>query len=317
VDCAIADADSSDIYDLSVPEIGPAVYALETPSLDLLVEKFGRTTQHTFGEITDNDLETTVSGFSFDDCCRIDIVAPTVDWSAGGDSGSLVFSQTAISGDSGIKPVVGLHFAGPQVGTYGVACKIQNVFAQLQLTTLCAGAFEAFLDALFETETIGEVSEASAQRLRGLAAMAARGPVLAAPPPFERVTQRTAAARRLPRGLARDLQARLATTKSGRLISEFVDSHRAELVTLLAKDGDVRRATVAAFKPLLAGATTTTEVLERVFTLKDLERLDRLAREVSRKAGASLKRALKPISALRSSAERKSIAKVLGISLER
>jgi len=315
VDCAIGDADSADVYDLSVVEIGPAVFAIDVPVLDLLVEKFGRTTLHTFGQITDADLETTVSGFPFDDVCRVDIVPPTADWSAGGDSGSLVFSQTPTSPGSGIKPAVALHFAGPQVGTYGVVCKIQNVFNQLQLTTLCAGAFEAFLDALFDTETIGAVSEESETRLRRLALLAAKGPVLSAPPPFERKTQQVAAARRLPRGLARDVQKRLMTSKSGRVITGFVDSHRAELVTLLAKDGDVRRATVAAFKPLLAGATTTTEVLERVLTAQDLARIDRLVREVSRKAGTSLKRALKPLTALRSSAERKSMAKILGINV--
>jgi hypothetical protein len=316
VDCAIGDADSSDVYDLSVLEIGPAVYALDVPVLDLLVEKFGRTTLHTFGEITDADLETTVSGFPFDDVCRVDIVAPSADWSAGGDSGSLVFSQTPTSPGSDIKPVVALHFAGPQVGTYGVVCKIQNVFTQLQLTTLCAGAFEAFLDALFDTETIGAVGEESEARLRRLAVLAAKGPVFSAPPPFERKAQEIAAARRLPRGLARDMQRRLMATKSGRLVTDFVDAHRAELVTLLAKDGDVRRATVAAFKPLLAGATTTTEVLERVFTPQDLARLDRLVREVSRKSGASLKRALKPLTVLRSKAEGRSIATILGIKLQ-
>jgi hypothetical protein len=315
VDCAIADADSNDLYDLSVLEIGPAVYAIDVPVMDMLVEKFGRTTQHTFGEITDADLETTVSGLSFDDCCRIDIVPPTADWSAGGDSGSLVFSQTPIAGDSGIKPVVALHFAGPQGGTFGIVCKIQNVFNRLQLTTLCNGAFEAFLDALFETESLGGVTEASEARLRRLATLAARGPVLSAPPPFERRARLAAGAERLPRGLARDVQKRLLTTKSGRLITDFVDTHRGELVTLLAKDGDVRRATVAAFKPLLAGATTTTEVLQRVFTKEDLARLDRLVSEVSRKAGSKLKRALRPLSALRATAERKSMAKVLGISV--
>jgi hypothetical protein len=315
VDCAIGDADSSDVYDLSVLEIGPAVYAIDVPVLDLLVEKFGRTTLHTFGRITDADLETTVSGFPFDDCCRVDIVPPTADWSAGGDSGSLVFSQTPTAPGSTIKPAVALHFAGPQVGTYGVVCKIQNVFNQLQLTTLCAGAFEAFLDALFETESIGAVSEESETRLRRLATLAGRGPVLSAPPPFERKAQQVAGAGRLPRGLALDIQTRLMTSKSGRVITDFVDSQRAELVTLLAKDGDVRRATVAAFKPLLAGAMTTTEVLERVFTSQDLTRIDRLVREVSRKASPGLKRALKPLAVLRSKAERKSMSTILGIKV--
>ena len=150
-------------------EIGPGVYAVATPTLDMLVEKFGQTTHHTFGEITDVDLETTsTEGFSFDDQLRIVPVDPSDDWSAGGDSGSIVFGQEAASGDA--KPAVGLHWGGS--GANGVACKIQNVFSALNLTTICAGLFSAFLDSLFETETEGEVEADTEARLRGLAAVA-------------------------------------------------------------------------------------------------------------------------------------------------
>ena len=99
------------------------------------------------------------------------MIRPSSDWSNSGDSGSLVFSQTPIASGSTIKPVVGLHFAG--ASTYGVGCKIQNVFHELDLTTLCAGAFSALLDALFDAETEGEVGEEAEARLRRVSGAAA------------------------------------------------------------------------------------------------------------------------------------------------
>lgn len=308
VDCAIGDVDSSDLHDLSVAEIGPAVYAIAAVVLDLAVEKYGQTTQHTFGEITDADWEgSTSDGFSFDDCYRVDVAAPSSDWSAGGDSGSLVFSQTPIASGSTIKPVVGLHFAGAD--TYGIGCKIQNVFAQLDLTTLCAGAFGAFLDSLFATETEGEADPEAERRLRTVSRAAAKR----APLPFaagERMRFRG-----LHTGLARDVETRLAAAKGGRLVTSLVDTHRAELLTLLTRDGDLRRATVAALQPLLAGATTTTDFLERSFTAADLERLDRLARELLRSGSPKLQRAVKPLLGLRRQAEGRTVADVAGIAL--
>lgn len=294
VDCAISDADTSAIYDLQVLEIGPAVYATRVATLDMLVEKFGRTTQHTYGVIEDADYEPTVGGLPFDDCLRIEIVDPSPDWSAGGDSGSLVFAQDPISAGSAVKPVVGLHFGGPLGGTYGIACKIQNVFAQLDLTNLCAGAFSAFLESLFEVE-------------------AAEEPTLLAPPPFVKKERRRRRGRTLHGGIAREIQRRLLTTERGRLLTGLVDVHRAELLTLLATDGDVRRATVAALQPILAGAITTTDVFGRVLSGKDLVRIDKLIAEVSRKAGPKLRGAMKPLVELRQKAEGKSLAQVFGI----
>ena len=109
---ALAYPDDSDTYDLSVHGIGPAVYATDVGVLNMLAEKHRQTTEHTCGEIQDADWSGTVSGRLFEDCLYVDIVPPSTDWSAGGDSGSLVFSQTPIESGSSIKPVVGLHFAG-------------------------------------------------------------------------------------------------------------------------------------------------------------------------------------------------------------
>jgi hypothetical protein len=186
-----------------VLEIGPAVFASEVPAIDMLVEKFGQTTRQTFGEITDADLETVTDGILMDDCLRIVPVDPSEDWSAGGDSGSLVFSQTPVSGS--VKPAIGLHFGGS--GVNGAACKIQNVFAALDVTSFCSGFFVAFIEALFEAESEGEVGEESEAELRAVSAAAAR-PARGLPPPPAARLRRLASARRFYAGIARDMQAR-------------------------------------------------------------------------------------------------------------
>lgn len=311
VDCAIGDPDSSDIYDLTVHDIGPAVYAIEVATLDMLVEKYGQTTEHTYGEVQDADWSGTVSGRLFEDCLYVDAVAPSPDWSDGGDSGSLVFSQETVDSDSDINPVVGLHFAGG--GTHGIECKIQNVFADLNLTTLCAGAFASFLDGLFEAETEGEPSEASEARLRMLAGLASRSVTGFTPVSFVRRERFKASAFRFHAGISRDLQSRLRKTAKGRIVTKFVDDNRAELLTLLSRDGDIRRATVAALKPLVAGATTTTDVLRRKLTKRDLERLEKLAHEVERRGSRGLGAKLKVLRSLSGRAAGRSVGGILGI----
>jgi hypothetical protein len=311
VDCAISDVDDGDDVDARVLEVGPGVYAIATPTLDMLVEKFGQTTHHTFGEITDVDLETTsTEGFTFDDQLWIEPAAPSADWSAGGDSGSIVFAQEPASGE--IKPAVGLHWGGS--GVNGVACKIQNVFSALNLTTICAGLFAAFLDSLFETETEGEVEAETERRLRTLSAAAPSARMR--PPAPLAVTTRArmrAASRRFHAGISRDIETRLQSSVRGRVVTAFVDANRAALADLLLKDGDVRRATVAAFRPLVAGATTTTDVLRRVLTAQDLKRFDALAEHVAQRGGAQVAKRLAPLRRLAKGAEGRSPAEILGI----
>lgn len=294
VDCSIGDPDNSDIYDLSVLEIGPAVYAIETPSEGMMVEKFGQTTEHTFGEITDNDWEGMIDGvYYFEDCFRVDARAPSADWSDGGDSGSLVFSQTPIAENPDIKPVVGLHFAG--AGTHGIECKIQNVFNRLNLTTLCDGAFGAVLDSVFGIEVHPHGEEAEMEALTSFAARAADR---FSPQTFVRKAREKLQVWRPYYGIARDVQSRLKTSKKGCVITDFADQHRAELLTLFAKDGDVRRATLAAIRPLVAAAETTTDVMERKISREDLKRLNKMGRELMRKGSPKLKEALEQLKGL-------------------
>ena len=312
VDCAIGEPDSSAIYDLRVLEIGPAVYAIAESADDMMVEKYGRTTEHTYGEITDNDWAGYVSGRPFADCFRVDNRAPSLDWSAGGDSGSLVFSQDFLP-NSEIKPVVGLHFAGG--GTHGIECKIQNVFSHLNLTTLCSGAFSAFLDSLFESHSESLMSKDKETRLKALSAMALRTPKYYSPALFTKTDKNLYMKRGFYAGISRDIQSRIVISKRGRVVTNFVDGNRAMLLDLIARDGDVRRATVSALRPILAGAETTTDVLGRVLLKNDLIRLKKLAKEVSRKGDRKLQIAMKPIIALSSRAEGKSLADILQIKL--
>jgi hypothetical protein len=309
VDCAIGDPDDEDVYDLTVLEIGPAVFAIETAEADMLVEKYGQTTEHTFGEVTDVDWEGFVDDvYYFADCILVDPVAPSTQFSDGGDSGSLVFSQTPIPDDADIKPVIGLLFAGN--GTYSIVCSIQRVFDRLELTTLCDGAFAAVADSLFES---GMASAEVQAQLQAGAALASRTATHFTPQSFARKERGRLRERRFYAGISRDMQKRLRISERGRLITDFVDQNRAELLTLFAKDGDVRRATVAALRPLVAGALTTTEVLERTLSADDLERLDRLSRELLGKGGPRLQAAVQQLVALRPKAEGLTLACALEI----
>ncbi|MDX2505600.1 MAG: hypothetical protein QNL62_14135 [Gammaproteobacteria bacterium] len=315
VDCAIGDVDNTADHDLRVEEIGPAVYATELAELDMLVEKYGRTTSHTYGEVQDIDYSTSFGGRSYEDCIYVDVVSPSIDWSKGGDSGSLVFSQTPIEPGSEIKPAVGLHFAGGIGATYGIECKIQNVFQKLDLTTLCSGAFAAFIEALFDAEEEGVVSEAAQGRLLGLSALATRSATRIKPfitNPRERLF---AANQRFHAGIARDVQAKLLGSKRGRLVTKFVDDYRAPILNLLTQDRDIQRATIKTLRPLVAGATTTTDVLNRVITDDDLKQLKLLAKQVSSRGNSRVKAAIKPVLALTSSASGKSIASILNLKL--
>jgi hypothetical protein len=84
-------------------------------------------------------------------------------------------------------------------------------------------------------------------------------------------------------------------------------------VTLFARDGGVCRATVTAIQPLVAGVSTTTEVLERKASAEDLKRLDRLSRELLRRGGPRLQEAVMRLAALRPKAERVTLSGVLEI----
>jgi hypothetical protein len=186
------------------------------------------------------------------DLIRFEPAEPGTAVSLPGDSGALVFAPDP---GSVIHPVVGLHFAGADDGSHGVACKIQNVFQELDVDVLCSGGFAAFLDALAEDRQDFEATFAAALFDPGR-------------------RRKSPAALRFHDGLARDVQQRLRGSRTGRRIVRFVDRHRAELLMLLLREGDVRRAVVRALRPILRGATTTDAVFEFVLRAGDLERVE-------------------------------------------
>ena len=146
VDCAIGDPDNSEIYDLQILEIGSGVYTHETATLDMEVEKFGQTTEHTFGRIIDADYSTIVDG---------------------------------------------------------------NVFSALNLTNLCSGAFANFLDGMFGDEAESAPDEEALQRPLTRLPSATSLPSTV----FTAKERRQASARNPFRGISRDVQEELRTTR--------------------------------------------------------------------------------------------------------
>ncbi|HEY0285349.1 MAG TPA: hypothetical protein VGC23_08170 [Vicinamibacterales bacterium] len=271
VDAAIGSVSSSDLIDLTVLDIGPAVYAIAAATDGMAVEKSGQTTGHVEGVVDDVDyaaaFDTPLAPGNWQTVAYCDLIRflpirPGTAVSMDGDSGALLFTPDP---DSVINPAVGLHFAGADNGSYGVACKIQNVFAELDVDVLCAGGFAAFLDALAEDGR--DFDAALAVSL------------------FEPRRQSWPTNLRLHKGLSRDVQRRLGESRTGRQIVAFVTRHRAELLSMLLTNGDVRRSTVRALRPILRGAVTTDRVFAHVLVPEDLERVA-LALDTAAKSGS-------------------------------
>lgn len=307
VDAAIGEADSSDLFDLTVVDVGPAVYDTEDPLIGTNVEKTAQTTGHTTGTITDVDYNTILpypeGQVVMCDCFRIEPSDPNQLWGSNGDSGAIVFRQ---DDGSVIKPALGLYFGGGGVPphNWGLACKITNVFAALDLGPLCIAGCAAFVDALYAVEGDAQPGEAVSLDVHRR---------LNAPPVFavrERLRRRS---QQFHTGLTVDLQKRLTTSPRGRGLLAFIDRHRSELLTLVVKDGDTRRAMAAALRPILVGADTTSDLLRRNLTEADIGGLEKLATVAASKASREFNKSLKAVRALFKDAKDKSLAEALEI----
>jgi hypothetical protein len=104
------------------------------PTEGLRVRKHGRTSGLTFGEIVDTSVDAivgmdhddpTVKGV-FVDQLRIEVRPPSSAIGLGGDSGSLVITTRG-------RRAVGLYFAGPASGAYGLASPIAAVLEALAI----------------------------------------------------------------------------------------------------------------------------------------------------------------------------------------
>lgn len=307
VDAAIGEVDSSDHFDLTVLEIGPAVYEIDNPIMGMTVEKFGQTTGHTVGEITDFPYNSLVpypveGDVIMCDCFRFETSDPNqLPLSSQGDSGALVFQQ----GASGvIKPVVGLLFGGGTAtnNNWSMACQITNVFSALDLGPLCIAGCAAFVDALYADEAEGDGENHPHTPDISPVLFTAR----------ERQRQRS---HRFHTGLTLDLQKRFLRSHRCRGVIAFINRHRSELMTLVVTDGDMRRAMVAALRPILLGAITTTDVLKRRLSGHDIERLNKLIEVGNSKGSPSFRKSLKVLHALLDGGEGRSLNEILEIKV--
>ena len=98
------------------------------------MRKHGRTSGYTGGTITDESYDAVVGmdhnnpnvvGL-FQAQFRIDRTPGFPAFGLGGDSGSLVVNKSAAN-------AVGLYFAGPPSGSYGIANHISDVLSQMQI----------------------------------------------------------------------------------------------------------------------------------------------------------------------------------------
>jgi len=104
---------------------------------DMAVRKHGRTTGYTEGVITDDSYNALIGMDHgdpnvvalFENQLRIERTPPFAAIGLGGDSGSLVVMK-------GEPTAVGLYFAGPESGIYGVANQIEDVLQLLEITLL-------------------------------------------------------------------------------------------------------------------------------------------------------------------------------------
>jgi hypothetical protein len=264
VDAAIIGADDPELIDLTVIDLGPAIYQIGTAAIGDSVQKTGQTTGYTTGIVVDEDFNFSLSvpispgnfqTLGFCDCYIIDDApgTPPPGFISGGDSGSVLFGF-ASEADAVIHPAVGLIF-GQTGGGGGYGCKIQHVFNALDLDVLCASGYPAYLEGLAE---------------------AAPEPGLGAGTRFTGTERRTRAATRVTAGLARDVERRLMEGDAGRKVVALVRRHRHPILARLIRQGDFRRAVTAALAPVLRSACTSDDVLGHVLDVADLERIDRV-----------------------------------------
>lgn len=133
VDGAIAAIADGVEYNAEVAAIGKLTGTAEA-KIGLKVRKHGRTTSLTHGKITDIDYDATVGMDHHDSSVKAvfhhQLRIQQLEWSEpvglGGDSGSLIVQDSA-------QKAIGLYFAGPQSGSYGVANQIDHVLGELEI----------------------------------------------------------------------------------------------------------------------------------------------------------------------------------------
>ena len=274
VDAAIGSIDGGIDIDHDVVDIGPAIYELRAPALNMNVQKRGRTTRLTTnGRITSVGMtfnctyrnQTRIS--SIQNAFRITSTDGNV-FSSPGDSGSLIFDQAA-GQLSNTLPVVGLLYAG---GTFNNgtpftdANDINAVFGALNLSTACTCVARAIIRAILES-------------------LSREGPWR---PPFPE-----SELRRSERDFRRFRSRVLERSKYGKVLSELIAENAARGGKILAEDDEAFAAAVRALRPLGEYEVSYYELLEKPIDAKTIENLTELVGHVARsdrELGAQLKR---------------------------
>lgn len=136
VDAAIGELLPGTDFKLEVCGIGK-ITGTERAGEGTKVHKHGRTTGYTEGDVSDESYDALVGMDHnnpsivalFESQMRIERVDPFPSFGLGGDSGSLVVNRSNAK-------AVGLFFASPPSGSYGVANHIEDVLAELQVELL-------------------------------------------------------------------------------------------------------------------------------------------------------------------------------------
>lgn len=143
VDCAIATIDATHDPAFVVESLGPAIMMVDSQvRMNLPARKRAAVTHLRKGEVVRAERPTTMGTEFYPRL--IEVKGVPSDWSQPGDSGALVFDDEVY--ESGLRAVIGLHLAGHQrVARNGLALRIAEVFAALELTTVPDGLLTALL----------------------------------------------------------------------------------------------------------------------------------------------------------------------------
>lgn len=133
IDAAIAELEQGIEWTPEICMIG-AIDGVARATEGMRVRKHGRTSGYTEGVVVDEAYDALVGMdhanpnivARFTNQMRIEAVAPYPAIGLGGDSGSLVVMGNSQKG-------VGLYFAGPQAGDYGIANHIEDVLSGLEI----------------------------------------------------------------------------------------------------------------------------------------------------------------------------------------
>ncbi|HYN89200.1 MAG TPA: hypothetical protein VER55_11745 [Ardenticatenaceae bacterium] len=136
VDAAIGELRPDVTYVAEVCSIG-AIIGTAIATDGMQVRKHGRTTGYAEGEVTDLSYDAIVGMdhnnssvvACFENQIRIQPISPFKAIGVGGDSGSLVVEK-------GSQSAVGLYFANPMDGSYGVVNSIEDVLSELEIQLL-------------------------------------------------------------------------------------------------------------------------------------------------------------------------------------